>query len=201
MKDLSELFSKEVRELYCKNDYGHNVIHATAVHRLAQTFAKEIGLDDMTTKAAEVAALYHDIGLIHGRDMHHIHGAEMFKDTQAFRWCVHNGIDVDVVIKAILNHRSSTCDECLDIVSKIVADADTSSAGFDIELMLNRSTSTDMDEAYMHFNKKFGHGGYAWDRLHTDVCRNMFSKEISHVKEVCSDKEKFETYFHKIHGL
>ena len=113
-------------------------------------------------------AAYHDLGLAHGREFHHIHSGDILEDDKHIRqWFDED--QIKIMRDAIEDHRASIKHEPRSIYGKIVAEADRV---IDLEKTLRRTVQyglkhyPDMqkDEHFERFRnhiiEKYGENGY-----------------------------------------
>jgi uncharacterized protein len=101
-------------------DLGHDRRHMRAVRRQAGALARVH--DEDVEELAEVAAVYHDVGLQFGRDDHEVTGAQFLLDDPVLPY--HYNDDARTAMAdAVLHHRASTGNP-ETVLAKIVADAD-----------------------------------------------------------------------------
>jgi len=109
-----------VCQLYRGFDAGHDQQHVEAVKLQAVALAKKYAPE--LVLLAEIAAVYHDIGLRKGRDRHEVHGAAMvLDDTRLGSLLTYD--EMLQVATAVRHHRAST-GKPETMLAKIVADAD-----------------------------------------------------------------------------
>ncbi len=124
---------------------------------------------------ALVIAAFHDTGLAHGREFHHLYSGDILKsDTTIAPWF--SSEQLEIMIEAIEDHRASNTHEPRTIYGKIVAEADRI---IDTDITLRRTVlyglkhldSLDIEIHYQRFRthliEKYGRKGYLklWLRL------------------------------------
>lgn len=132
MEDKQMIFEevkKFVEEACIRNDKGYAkewLLHLNSVAKNAVELAEKLNADK---EVVEIAAWFHDIGVImHGKENHHITGAEI-AENKLFGWgCPKDKIEK--VKHCILAHRASQNIPRETIEARILADAD-SMAHFD----------------------------------------------------------------------
>jgi uncharacterized protein len=103
--------------------------HFVPVVHFVRELSKKLNVDDNEKEIVEIAAWLHDIGsIIHGRENHHITGAEIAE--KKLRELNYPEEKIKVVKKCILNHRGS-CEDVNNrelLIEGILVDADSMSA-------------------------------------------------------------------------
>lgn len=132
----------------------------------------------------KMAAACHDLGLVNGRDRHHLDSGEIIRNDAALRQWFNEG-EIETIAQAAEDHRASGTSEPRSIYGKIVAEADrvidastiirrTIQFGFKHYPDLGREGH--LERAVSHLKEKYGRGGYLklwipWSdnasRLHT----------------------------------
>ena len=115
-----------------------------------------------------MAAACHDLGLVNGRDRHHLDSGEIIRnDSELRRWF--NEEEIETIAQAAEDHRASGENEPRSIYGKLVAEADrlidgetiirrTIQFGFKHYPELGREGH--IDRAIGHLIEKYGRGGY-----------------------------------------
>ena len=116
----------------------------------------------------KMAAACHDLGLVNGRERHHLDSGEIIrKDANLHRWFSEE--DIETIAQAAEDHRASGENEPRSIYGKLVAEADrlidgetiirrTIQFGFKHYPDLGREGH--IARAIDHLKEKYGRGGY-----------------------------------------
>ena len=116
----------------------------------------------------KMAAACHDLGLINGRDRHHLDSGEIIrKDANLRQWFSEE--DIELIAQAAEDHRASGTHDPRSIYGKLVAEADrvidadtiirrTIQFGFKHYPGLDREAH--IERAVSHLKEKYGRGGY-----------------------------------------
>ena len=105
---------------YEKFDDAHKSDHVQSVIENSLDLAQHYEVD---INMVYVVAAYHDVGLIYGRDVHHIESAKMLgNDNHLRQWF--SDAQVEIMGQAVEDHRASNKHEPRTIYGKIVAEAD-----------------------------------------------------------------------------
>lgn len=162
---LHTYIESEILPRYEAFDAAHRGDHARAVIVRSAELAAHYDVDpDMVY----VIAAYHDIGLVDGRERHHIRSGELLAaDPILRRWFTQE--QIAVMRQAVEDHRASSDHEPRTLYGRIVAEADRC---IDIETVLRRTVqygldrcpSLDREGHYArccdHLRRKYGDGGY-----------------------------------------
>ena len=116
----------------------------------------------------KMAAACHDLGLINGRDRHHLDSGEIIrKDANLRQWFSEE--EIELIAQAAEDHRASGTDAPRSIYGKLVAEADRL---IDAETIIKRTIQfgfkhypgldikAHIDRAVGHLKEKYGRGGY-----------------------------------------
>ena len=166
---------------YAEFDAAHREDHANAVIDQAmelldsmpewigkQSVVDEQWLVNIDRDILKMAAACHDLGLINGRDRHHIDSGEIIRnDTNLHRWFSEE--DIETIAQAAEDHRASGENEPRSIYGKLVAEADrlidgetiirrTIQFGFKHYPDLGREGH--IARAIAHLKEKYSRGGY-----------------------------------------
>ena len=115
-----------------------------------------------------MAAACHDLGLVNGRDRHHLDSGEIIRADESLRqWF--SAEEIETIAQAAEDHRASGTSAPRSIYGKIVAEADRV---IDSETIIRRTIQfghkhypdLNKDEhikrAVSHLKEKYGRGGY-----------------------------------------
>lgn len=157
---------------YANFDAAHREDHALTVIDQAMKLYDECpdkellaGVDRTLLK---MAAACHDLGLINGRDRHHLDSGEIIRnDANLRQWF--NEEDIELIAQAAEDHRASGTHDPRSIYGKLVAEADrvidadtiirrTIQFGFKHYPGLDRGAH--IERAVSHLKEKYGRGGY-----------------------------------------
>ncbi len=116
----------------------------------------------------KMAAACHDLGLVNGRDRHHLDSGEIIRhDAMLRQWFSEE--EIETIAQAAEDHRASGTSEPRSIYGKIVAEADRV---IDAETIIRRTIQFGfkhypdlgreghMQRAVDHLKEKYGRGGY-----------------------------------------
>ena len=181
MSDLLKYIYEEIVPKYASFDPAHREDHALTVISQAMELldrmpewleahpeaAKEwdVPVDRNMLKAA---AACHDLGLMNGRENHHLDSGKIIRADQRLReWFSED--EIEIIAQAAEDHRASGKAEPRSIYGKIVAEADRV---IEAETIIRRtiqfghkhypdlSREEHMERAVAHLKEKYGRGGY-----------------------------------------
>lgn len=179
--ELEKYIYEEVVPRYKGFDDAHKEDHALTV--IAQAMHLLSGRDEWVASQADVdtiwladvdenmllaAAACHDLGLVNGRDNHHMDSGVIIRhDSQLAQWFTPE--QIEVIAQAAEDHRASGKGAPRSIYGMIVAEADRVIDG---ETIIRRTVQfgfkhyPDLDReghiarAIAHLHEKYGRGGY-----------------------------------------
>ena len=166
---------------YAGFDAAHKEEHAMAVISQAMRLLdimqdwiesqKEPGeewLVSVDRELLKMAAACHDLGLVNGRDKHHLDSGEIIRNDANLRsWF--NEEEIEVIAQAAEDHRASGTSTPRSIYGKLVAEADRLIDG---EIIIRRTIQFGFKHypdlgreghiarAIAHLKEKYGRGGY-----------------------------------------
>ena len=125
-------------------------------------------LQEVDRNILKMAAACHDLGLINGRERHHLDSGEIIRKNATLRqWFTEE--EIETIAQAAEDHRASGTSEPRSIYGKIVAEADRV---IDTETIIRRtiqfghkhypdlSPEEHIQRAISHLKEKYGRGGY-----------------------------------------
>ncbi len=169
--DLEKYIYEEIVPRYAEFDPAHREDHALTVIaqalKLLETIPEEAseGIDRNILLAA---AACHDLGLINGRDRHHLDSGEIIREDARLRqWFSEQ--EIETIAQAAEDHRASGKSAPRSIYGMLVAEADRVIDGETIirrtiQFGLNNYPELDrqghIERAVSHLHEKYGRGGY-----------------------------------------
>lgn len=184
MTQLEEYIYQEIVPRYADFDAAHREDHALTVIAQAMELLermplwiaseKESGRDvsgwdvEVNREVLLMAAACHDLGLVNGRDNHHLDSGKIIRaDMRLREWFDQE--QIEAMAQAAEDHRASGKAEPRSIYGKIVAEADrvidgetiirrTIQFGFKHYPELDREAH--IERAVCHLREKYGRGGY-----------------------------------------
>ena len=158
-----------------KEDHAHTVIYqAMKLHEgmgkwlSEQTDPDKEWLQPVDANILKMAAACHDLGLINGRDRHHLDSGTIIRnDINLQKWF--NADEIETIAQAAEDHRASGTSAPRSIYGKIVAEADRV---IETETIIRRTIQfgqkhypalgkeEHIERAVSHLKEKYGRGGY-----------------------------------------
>lgn len=201
MQTLREFLMTEIVPRYDAFDAGHRRDHALHVmaqgERLAQ-FYPDVDPDMVLTACA-----YHDLGLAQGRELHHVHSADIIRaDERLRRWFTQE--QIEVIADAAEDHRASNRHEPRTIYGRIVAEADRL---IDPETVIRRTVqygfahypSLDREAHYRrmveHLNEKYARGGY----LKLWIPESDNARNLETLRRIIEDPDRLQALFDRFY--
>ena len=166
---------------YAEFDAAHREDHALTVIEQSMKLLDDMrlwisqsqGVDsqwlvDVDRSVLKMAAACHDLGLVNGRDNHHLDSGKIIRNDLNLReWFTEQ--QIEIIAQAAEDHRASGKSEPRTIYGKIVAEADRI---IDSQTIIRRtiqfghkhypglSREEHIDRAVSHLKEKYGRGGY-----------------------------------------
>ena len=153
---------------YAGFDPAHREDHALTVIDQAMALIDAKPDLDIDRNILKMAAACHDLGLVNGRDRHHLDSGEIIrKDENLRRWFSED--EIETIAQAAEDHRASGTSEPRSMYGKIVAEADRV---IDQDTIIRRtiqfghkhypglSPEEHIARAVSHLKEKYGRGGY-----------------------------------------
>ncbi len=196
-----QFVEREIVPRYDSFDAGHNRDHVHTVISQAMTLAQYY--PEVDGCLLLVAAAYHDLGLINGREHHHTDSARIIReDTRLRQWFSED--EINTIADAAEDHRASSNHEPRTIYGRIVAEADRiidtntivrralqygmkHQPGLDREAQYNRL----MD----HMREKYDYGGY----LKLWIPQSDNAKRLEEFRKTLADETAFRRLFDTIY--
>lgn len=162
---LTAYIEGNVLPRYATFDAAHGMDHVQGVISRSLSLAHLLDADE---RLAYVAAAYHDLGLVGGREKHHLLSGEMVMQD-AFLASYFTSDELQLIKEAVEDHRASSSRSPRSIYGKIVAEADREIIPRIIvkrTILYGKSHEPFLDKEGQyertrdHIVKKYGEGGY-----------------------------------------
>lgn len=198
---LREYVAKEILPRYDSFDGAHTRRHVENVIKASDSLAVTCGADrDMCF----AVAAYHDLGLVAGREFHHVESGKILATDKHLReWFTEDRIQV--MKEAVEDHRASLGREPRSIYGKIVSEADRE---MDADTCLRRTVIYGLDncpglskeDQYRrfcdHLREKYAVGGYLKLWFDDSPAR----KDLEKLRDVMADGPELRRRFDTIYG-
>lgn len=165
MRDLEQYIEDNILPKYDAFDEGHRQDHIQYVIDAALSLSKYYNVNK---DIIYVAAAYHDIGMMYGRENHHIYSSKIIKkDKNLLKWFSKE--EINIIADAAEDHRASSSREPRTIYGKIIAEADRQIipevvVRRAIQYSLKNNPSFDKENHWKrvlnHLKEKYGDNGY-----------------------------------------
>ncbi|MBR5169036.1 MAG: HD domain-containing protein [Muribaculaceae bacterium] len=202
IEEIREFVEREIVPRYDAFDAGHNRDHAHTVMSQALSLAQYYPEVDPCLML--VAAAYHDLGLVNGREHHHTDSARIVREDERLRrWFSED--EIDTIADAAEDHRASSDHEPRTIYGRIVAEADRI---IDSETIVRRALQygmkhhpgLDKENQYRrlmeHMQEKYNYGGY----LKLWIPQGDNARRLEEFRQLLADEKAFRRLFDKIYN-
>ncbi len=192
---LKKYLDNEILPQYKTYDKGHNTDHIEEVARGAMELASDY---DVNCDMIYTAAIFHDLGLIEGRDIHHLASAKMLRNDN-FISSYFTEDEINTIAEAIEDHRASSKTAPRTIYGEILSSADRI---IDADKIIMRSfyhnekhypdctLEENLDKIYNHIMDKYAEGGY----LKLPIATKKNKAGLAHLRSLASCKSSFKAY-------
>lgn len=168
--DLEKYIYETIVPQYAAFDQAHREDHALTVIEQAMKLLATMpdGYADVNRDILLAAAACHDLGLVNGRERHHIDSGKIIrKDAELRRWFSEE--EIETIAQAAEDHRASGKSAPRSIYGMLVAEADRVIDG---ETIIRRTVQFGMNNypeldreghvrrAIAHLHEKYGRNGY-----------------------------------------
>ena len=199
-EDIRAFVEREIVPRYDAFDAGHSREHVQTVITQALELAEHYPEVDRCILL--VAAAYHDLGLVNGREHHHTDSARIIRDDKRLRqWFSEE--EINTIADAAEDHRASSDHDPRTIYGRIVAEADRI---IDCETIVRRSLQYGMKHEpgleregqyrrlMEHMREKYDVGGYL--KLWIPYGNN--AKQLEEFRKTLADEKAFRELFDRI---
>ncbi len=200
-KELRAYIEEEILPRYEGYDAAHRRDHIEGVigRSLEFTTHYEVDLDMVYTIAA-----YHDLGLVEGRELHHISSGRMLlEDSRLREWF--SAEQLEVMREAIEDHRASSDHPPRTIYGAIVAEADRQIVP---EVVMRRTVQYGLahyphltheehwERFVAHLREKYDYGGY----LKLYIPHSDNARQLEELRQIIAQPTRLREEFEKIWG-
>ena len=201
IEEIREFVEREIVPRYDNFDAGHGRDHVRTVISQALELSRYYPQVDRCILL--VAAAYHDLGLVFGRDEHHIHSARIVREDERLRqWF--SGDEIDIIADAAEDHRASSGHAPRTIYGRIVAEADRIIDGETIvrralQYGMTHEPGLDREGQYRrlmeHMQEKYDYGGY----LKLWIPESENARRLEAFRQTLADETAFRRLFDTIY--
>ena len=179
IKDLEKYLHEDIVPRYSSFDMAHREDHALTVigqvMKLLDTMPEEFIIGERLVRRQDIdrnilltAAACHDLGLVNGRERHHLDSGEIIRsDGNLRKWFSEEAIET--ISQAAEDHRASGKSAPRSIYGMLVAEADRVIEGetiirrtlqYGLEHYPTLDRPGHIERAIDHLHEKYGRGGY-----------------------------------------
>ena len=197
---IRDFVEREIVPRYDAFDAGHGRDHVQTVISQALSLAQYYPEVDRCILL--IAAAYHDLGLINGREHHHTDSACIVREDARLRqWFSED--EINTIADAAEDHRASSGHEPRTIYGSIVAEADRIIDGKTIvrralQYGMKHEPNLDREGQYRrlmeHMREKYDYGGY----LKLWIPQSDNAKRLDEFRHILADEQAFRQVFDSI---
>ena len=199
--EIKAFVEREIVPRYDGFDAGHGRDHVETVISQALKLAEFYPEADRCLLL--VAAAYHDLGLVNGREHHHTDSARIVREGQRLRqWFSEE--EIGTIADAAEDHRASSDHEPRTIYGRIVAEADRIIDGETIvrralQYGMSHEPGLDREGQYRrlmeHMREKYDYGGY----LRLWIPESDNARNLEAFRQTLADEKAFRHMFDTIY--
>ena len=200
-EEIKAFVEREIVPRYDGFDAGHGRDHVETVISQALKLAEYYPEADRCLLL--VAAAYHDLGLVNGREHHHTDSARIVRDDERLRqWFSEE--EIGTIADAAEDHRASSDHEPRTIYGRIVAEADRIIDGETIvrralQYGMKHESGLDREGQYRrlmeHMREKYDYGGY----LKLWIPESDNARNLEAFRQTLADEKAFRHMFDTIY--
>ncbi len=199
-RSLMAYIENHVLPIYNKLDKAHGLDHVYHVIYEALKISK--AFENINASMIYTIAAFHDIGLLDGRERHHITGGMRLLED-GFIKSKFTKEEIDIMVDAIYDHRASVGHEPRTIYGKIIAEADRDMNAYKIikrTALYESSKHPDLPiemqikNCYDHMIEKYSETGYM--KLYLNVGQS--ARELKKLRKMISNKKQMILKFEKL---
>lgn len=198
-QECIDYVESEILPRYASFDKAHQNDH---VDRVIQESLRLAQYYEVNPDMVYVIAAYHDVGLVEGRERHHLVSGSLLQADQKLRnWFSEE--EIQLMKEAVEDHRASNKHEPRSIYGKIVSEADRV---IDVETTFRRTVQYGLshypemipEEHYLRFRDhlitKYGEGGY----LKLWIPQSDNAERLQEIRGILKDEVQLRNIFMKL---
>lgn len=199
--EIRDFVEREIVPRYDAFDAGHGRDHVLTVISQAMKLAEHYPKANRCILL--IAAAYHDLGLVNGREHHHTDSARIVREDLRLRqWF--SDEEINTIADAAEDHRASSDREPRTIYGRIVAEADRIIDGETIvrralQYGLKHEPGLDREGQYCrlmeHMQEKYNYGGY----LKLWIPESDNARRLEEFRQLLADEDAFRQLFDTIY--
>lgn len=196
---LQQYVEEEILPRYDSFDQAHRQDHVRKVMEDSMVYARLYPVD---LPMCYVIAAYHDLGLVKGREFHHLESGRILEED-VFLKKFFSREQILLMKEAVEDHRASRKDEPRSIYGKIVAEADRVIDPWvtlkrTVQYGLSHYPQMDKEQQYIRFKQhlmqKYAPGGY----LRLWIPESLNRERLGALRRILLDEERLRLAFGKI---
>ena len=196
---LKEYVEREILPLYLSFDKAHSIDHAEQVISQSLKLAESY---DVNIDMVYAIAAFHDTGLTHGRELHHIFSGEAVA-TDPFLAEFFTAEQIVTMREAVEDHRASSKSAPRTIYGRIVAEADRCiepmtvirrTVQFGLRHYPTLTADEHFDRCCDHLEEKYGTNGY----LKLWIPHSDNAARLKELQAIAADKTALRRIFNQI---
>ena len=201
-EEIMDFVEREIVPRYDAFDAGHSRDHVQTV--ISQALELAQFYPEVDRCILLIAAAYHDLGLVNGREHHHTDSARIIReDTRLRQWF--NEEEINTIADAAEDHRASSDHEPRTIYGRIVAEADRIIDGETIvrralQFGMKHEPGLDREGQYRrlmeHMREKYDYGGY----LKLWIPQSDNARRLEEFRKTLADENAFRHMFDAIYN-
>lgn len=199
--DLNYYVFNSILDTYNKLDAAHGLNHISTVIDSSLKLSKFYNLNECMILTI---AIFHDIGMIEDRKLHHIHSKEiLMNDSKLLKWF--SPEEIRIMGQACEQHRASSIEKPETIYGLIVSDSDRTTNIQDMitrcyNFTLKHHSDLSEDERYLrvysHLTEKYGANGYA--KFYLEESKILIMKPFLDAQEILKNEFEFKSIYYKV---
>ncbi len=195
--NLIEYIEINILPMYKSLDKAHGLDHV--YHVIFEALKLTKTFKDVDPKLVYTIAAFHDLGLLDGRDKHHITGGIRLKQDQMIQ-SLFKQQEIEVMVNAVFDHRASNDHEPRTIYGKIIAEADRDmnankiiyrTALYESSKHPDLTIDEKVENCYQHMLEKYSEKGYM--KLYLEIGKNV--SELKKLRKTISNEAKIRLIF------
>lgn len=198
-QECIDYVESEILPRYASFDKAHQNDH---VDRVIQESLRLAQYYEVNPDMVYVIAAYHDVGLVEGRERHHLVSGSLLQADQKLRnWFSEE--EIQLMKEAVEDHRASNKHEPRSIYGKIVSEADRvidaeTTFRRTVQYGLSHYPEMSQEEHYLRFRDhlitKYGEGGY----LKLWIPQSDNAERLQEIRGILKDEVQLRNIFMKL---
>ncbi|MBP5515449.1 MAG: HD domain-containing protein [Bacteroidales bacterium] len=195
---LVDYIEADILPRYDNFDAAHRRDHALSVIANSLDLARHYDVD---INMVYTVAAYHDLGLVNGRERHHLDSAGiLLADNRLLQWF--EPAQLQVMAQAAADHRASSAQPPQTIYGRIVAEADRDidplkiiqrTVQFGLDNYPSLSPDQHWQRALAHLNEKYGSSGY----LKLFLPESPNAQRLAELRDIIADTPRLREIFNQ----